>query len=123
MVGVMLGGGQGRASAFRTRIVARGGWRCGLLAAAFGALGTAALPPVYLVPFIFVAFSGLVWLVDAVPATRTRQAAVLGWWFGFGHFVPGLYWLANALLLDVQQFGWMVPFAVFGLSAVLGVFT
>ena len=40
-----------------------------------------------------------------------------GWWFGFAHFATGLYWIAIALLVDAAQFGWMVPFAVLGLSA------
>ena len=44
------------------------------------------------------------------------------WWFGFGHFSVGLYWVANALLIEWQRVGWMIPFAVFGLAGVLGVF-
>jgi apolipoprotein N-acyltransferase len=40
-----------------------------------------------------------------------------------GHFVAGTYWVALALLTDAERYGWMVPFAVLGLSAVLAVFT
>jgi apolipoprotein N-acyltransferase len=47
---------------------------------------------------------------------------VAGWWFGFGHFVIGLYWVGEALLVDPAKFGWMIPFAVFGLSAGLALF-
>ena len=38
-------------------------------------------------------------------------------------FRSNLYWLAYALLIDAAQFGWMVPFAVFGLSGFFALFT
>ncbi|MDE2069230.1 MAG: apolipoprotein N-acyltransferase [Bradyrhizobium sp.] len=60
------------------------------------------------------------WLIDSSPSTRSAFAT--GWWFGLGHFVLGLYWIAEALLIDPQKFGWMIPFAVFGLSGGLALF-
>ena len=113
-----------RFAAFRLRLAAAG-WRRTALAAAFGIVATGALPPVYAWPLVFVSFSGLIWLLDLASPDRGTDvgaAFAVGWWFAFGHFVTNLYWLANALLLDAAQFGWMVPFAVFGLSAVLAVF-
>src|SRR5262249_30711722 len=50
------------------------------------------------------------------------SAAVAGWWFGFGYFVAGLYWLGNAFLVDAKTFAWLVPFAIFGLPAYLALF-
>ena len=47
----------------------------------------------------------------------------LGWWFGLGHFTVGLYWIANALTVDLASFWWLVPFALFGIPSVLAVFT
>ena len=47
---------------------------------------------------------------------------MLGFWFGFGHHVAGLYWLAWPMTLDLARFGWMIPFAVFGLSGLLALF-
>ena len=101
------------------------GWRQAAAAAILGMAATAALPPLHLVPLVFLAFTGLVWLLEtADEAERSlRRAFLFGWWFGFGHFVTNLYWLAFALLIDAAQFGWMVPFAVFGLSGVLALFT
>ena len=46
-------------------------------------------------------------------------AAVSGWWFGFGYFVAGLYWLGFAFLVDAKTFGWLLPFAVTALPVVL----
>ncbi len=43
-------------------------------------------------------------------------AAVAGWWFGFGYFLAGLYWIGLAFLVDAKTFGWLLPFAVIGAS-------
>jgi apolipoprotein N-acyltransferase len=50
-------------------------------------------------------------------------AAVTGWWFGFGYFLAGLYWVGNAFLVDAKIFGWLLPFAVTLLPAGLALFT
>lgn len=114
-----------RAEMLRARIGRLVGWRRAGLAVALGLCTTAALPPVYVVPLLFIAFPTLIWLLDAVPArprAATRTAFAIGWWFGFGHFFAGFYWLSNALLLDAAQFGWMVPFVLFGLAGGLALF-
>lgn len=81
---------------------------------------TFAFPPLYIIPFLFIGLSGLLFLIHISPSAK--QAFWVGWWFGFGHFVTGIYWIAYALLTDAAQFGWMVPFAVFGISAALAVY-
>ena len=52
---------------------------------------------------LLLAFPGLLWLLEGA-ATR-RSAFFTGWWFGFGHFVLGLYWISFALLTDVASSG------------------
>ncbi len=96
------------------------GWRRCAGALALGALGALALPPVHAVPLLIASLVGLLWL--SVGAKPVRGAFFLGWWFGFGHFLVGVQWMANAFLTDVERFGWMIPFAVGGLAAVLAVF-
>jgi apolipoprotein N-acyltransferase len=97
------------------------GWRRWLTAALLGMCATAALPPVHALPLLIVAFTGLVWLLDG--ARSHRAAFGIGWWFGIGFFLTGLYWVSIAFLVDAATFGWMIPFALFGLSAGLGLFT
>ena len=97
------------------------GWRRALTAMGAGAVAAAALPPVGAVPLLVVAFTALVWLIDG--CRRGRAALAVGWWFGFGHFIAGLYWTGTALLTEPEKFAWMVPFAVIGLPAGLAVFT
>lgn len=97
------------------------GWRRNVLAMVLGCAASAALPPVYALPLLVVAFSGLMWQLEG--ARRGRGAFAAGWWFGFGHFAIGLYWIAHALLVDAAKFGWMIPFAIGGLAAGFGLFT
>jgi len=96
------------------------GWRRAGLAVVLGGLAALALPPIGLVPLLAVSFTGLVWLCDG--AARRRAVFWVGWWFGLGFFVAGLYWIGVAFLVDAARFGWMIPFAVVGLSAYLAIF-
>ncbi len=102
------------------RVVAVSGWRRNLLAAGLGVLAAAALPPLHVLVLLIPAFVGLIWLTAA--AGGWRRVFVVGWWFGFGHFAAGLYWLAFAFMVEPDKFAWMAPFAVFGLAAVMAVF-
>lgn len=97
------------------------GWRRYGLAALLGVLAAAALSPVDLTPVLVIAFSGLIWLADGTVSRR--DALALGWSFGFGFFVAGLYWIAAALFVDIAAFWWLVPFAVLGIPAGFAIFT
>ena len=102
------------------RLAALGGWRRRGAALLLGALAAAALPPVHALPLLLIAFPGLIILLRG---TRTVWNGFwVGWWFGCGYFVAGLYWLAWPFTLDMERFGWMIPFAVFGLSALQAIF-
>ena len=96
------------------------GWRRSALAAALGALSAAALPPGHALPLLLVSFTGLVWLVHA--SRSPWRAAVAGWWFGFTHFLVGIYWIGAAFLTDPSRFGWLMAPAVLGLSAFFALF-
>ncbi len=104
----------------KDKIVGLTGWRRFALAAVLGALATTSLPPVHVVVMLIPAFTGLVWLIDG--AKGRRAAFAVGWWFGFGHFVSGVYWIAISMLVKPDSYAWMIPFAVFGLPALLAVF-
>ena len=101
-------------------MAALGGWRRYGAAVLCGCLATLAMPPLYMFPALLPALCGLLWL--SAGARTWRQAFATGWWFGFAHFVTGLYWITNALLVDAEQFGWLAPFAVSGLSVGFALF-
>ena len=102
-------------------VAAVSGWRRFAMAFGFGVLAATALPPLHAIPVLLVSFTGLIWQLDAAVSRRTGFA--LGWWFGVGFFAAGLYWIAHALLTDPARFGWLIPFAIGGLSAGLAVFS
>ncbi|WP_372338771.1 apolipoprotein N-acyltransferase [Mangrovibrevibacter kandeliae] len=105
------------------------GWRRALLAVGAGAFATLALPP-YNVPAAgFVSFTLLVWMLDGAAGdpgrnlvARAMPAFRIGWLFGFGYFVAGLWWLGAAMLVDAGLFVWAIPIAVLVLPAILAIY-
>jgi apolipoprotein N-acyltransferase len=107
-------------------IVLAWGWRRALIATAAGAVSALAMAPFHAFPLLFLTFPVMVWLIDGAAAGRLGglpAAAIAGWWFGFGYFVAGLYWVGYAFLVDADLFGWLLPVAVTGLPALLALFT
>jgi len=102
------------------RLVALRGWRAGLAACVLGALSAAALPPVTAIPVLLLTIPGLLILLGS--RAGWRGAAWMGFWFGFGLHLVGLYWITEAILFEAAQFWWLVPLAVPGLSVVLALF-
>ena len=108
------------------RVILAWGWQRYALACGAGAVTTLGFAPFHAWPLLFLTFPVLVWLIDGAAAGRFGRAfsaAVVGWWFGFGFFVTGLYWTGIALLVDAKTFGWLMPFAVAGLPAGLALLT
>ncbi len=50
----------------------------------------------------------LVWLIDRVQraprAAMVRLRSGRGWWFGFGYFLLGLFWIGEAFLVEAERF-------------------
>jgi apolipoprotein N-acyltransferase len=107
-------------------IILSWGWKRAAIALAAGALSALAMAPLNAWPVLLITFPVMVWLIDGAGAGRWRgvpAAAMAGWWFGLGYFVPGLYWIGYAFLVDASTFAWLLPFAVLGLPAYLALFT
>lgn len=107
-------------TAFASRLTALRGRHA--LGAAFGLglISALAMPPVHLVPVLLIGIPGL--LVLAGAARDWKRAGLIGLFWGWGHFVGGLYWLTNAILTEVERFWWLVPIAVPSLALPLGLF-
>ena len=106
-------------------IILAWGWKRAIIALVAGALSALAMAPFNAWPVLFVTFPVAVWLIDGAAAGKRRgvpAAAMSGFWFGLGYFVPGLYWTGNAFLVDAPTFAWLMPFAVLGLPAYLALF-
>ena len=104
------------------------GWKRALLAAFAGAISVLAFAPLHVWPVLFLSFGLLVWLLDGCHAgharlgTRLRCATLIGFWFGFGYFLTGLYWTAEAFLVEPWRHGWLIPFAMTGLAGGMALF-
>ncbi len=107
------------------------GWRRALVSGLAGTLAAAALPPFNILPLLFVSFTILVWLIDGTCTDNTspnggvrnlKSAAWLGWWFCFGYFLVGLYWIGFAFLVEAEATAWMIPFVVVLFPAGLAIF-
>ncbi len=113
----------------------------GVLAAASGALSVMAFAPYLACPILFVTLPMLVWLLDAAalqpelgpmqPRMRLRaihrqyaalRMAAVGWCFGFGFFLAGLFWIGEAFLVEAETFAVLMPFAVTLMPAGLALF-
>ncbi len=113
-------------AALADKVILAWGWPRRLIALAAGASGALALPPLDLWPLVVLPMTVAVWLIDgAVGTSRAaglRSAAVAGWWWGFGFFLAGLWWLGAAFLVEADKFAWAMPLGVVALPAVLAVF-
>ncbi|HRD77212.1 MAG TPA: apolipoprotein N-acyltransferase [Hyphomicrobiaceae bacterium] len=89
----------------------------------------AAMAPLFAWPVLLFTLPALTWLLDGDVNrangngwARLRAAFATGWWFGFGYFFGGLFWIGEAFLVEAEMFGWALPFAVTLMPAGLGVF-
>jgi apolipoprotein N-acyltransferase len=110
---------------FSHLIVLAWGWQRACIAFVVGAASALALAPVDFWPVLFLTFPILTWLIDGAAGRwgGLLTAAATGWWFGFGYFLAGLYWVGYAFLVDAKTFGWLLPIAVLTLPAGLALFT
>ena len=117
------------------RVALSSGWPRRFIAMIAGAVGALALAPVNILPAMIVPMTVAVWLIDGsdqASLTRSgaqrhfwpslRAAASAGWWWGFGYFVAGLWWVGAACLVEPDQFAWALPFSVLGVPTLLAFF-
>jgi apolipoprotein N-acyltransferase len=101
------------------------GWRRALWAFGAGVGATLSMAPYYFLPLLLVGFCILVWLADSVWQNHKRRrfaGFATGWWFGFGYFLAGMYWMSFSFFVQADQFALLSPLALFGLPAFLALF-
>lgn len=89
-------------------------------AAFLGGLSAFALPPFYFFPLAFVSFTLLALMY--YRENSLKRLAEIGYWFGFGYFAVGLYWIGNAVLVDAATTGWLYPVVLLMGGAFFGLF-
>lgn len=96
------------------------GWRRNLFLFAVGAAGLFLFAPFDGWPLLFILIP-LFWrMLDTAPTMR--RAMWDAFFFGYGFFMAGTYWIALSLTVDADRFAWLIPFSLFGLSAVFALY-
>lgn len=78
------------------------------------------LPPVNFFLLLFACVPAFI-LTARNAATRWR-AFFVGWAFGCGFFIFGLYWVSAALFVDIEQWKWVLPLSLVLGPSVLAIF-
>jgi apolipoprotein N-acyltransferase len=88
------------------------GWRSVALAFVSGLLSALSFAPFGIFPLLLLSFAVLVLLLDGARAGPRPiwRSALIGWAYGFGQFLAGLYWVAYAFLVDPLEHAWQIPF-------------
>ena len=105
---------------FHAVLIGLSGWKLWAVAGLLGAIGSLAFAPTYMVPVLVPALTGL--LLFCTSAASLRAAFLIGWWFGFGHFVAGFYWVGNSFVVaDVGVFAGILAVAALAATAALSI--
>src|SRR5436190_22868383 len=101
------------------------GWHQLAVAFATGAFPALGFVPFALFPALLLGFAVLILLLDGThfqPRAIVR-AALVGFVFGFGQFLVGMYWVGYAFFVDPSEHLWQLPIGIAGLPALLALFT
>lgn len=85
-----------------------------------GAFCNLAFAPFHI--FVAAIFSIAVFYFLLENLSTKKSIFYLGWFYGFGYFLAGVYWISISLLVDAGSFAWLIPFAVSLIPATLGLY-
>lgn len=85
-----------------------------------GAISATGFAPLHLWPLTLVALAG--WMALTLRSRGGWRALGIGWFFGIGHFIVGLNWIATAFTYQAAMPAWLGWIAVFLLSLYLAVY-
>lgn len=76
----------------------------------FGAISCLAFAPFNFFPAAIISLSGFYFLLE--KESEKKQIFWLGFFYGFGYFLAGIYWISISLLVEAEKFAWLIPFAL-----------
>ena len=90
------------------------------VALAAGLISAAGFEPLNFWPLTVAGVAALVWLLGRTPTLKSALAT--GWWWGVGHFIASLYWIAHAFQFQAKMPSWLGWIAVLALSALMAIY-
>ena len=94
-------------------------WTRRVFAFAVGALLTLGFAPLQWWPLAILCPAVLMYLWEGA---RPGEAAKLGFWFNFGTFVFGVYWIYTGVHIMAGVPAWIALFLMFGLSGIMAAY-
>ncbi len=91
-----------------------------LTALCAGGLLSLAFAPFHLFIIIPISFSVFYFLLE--KESDRKEIFWLGFFFGYGHFLVGIYWISISLLVDAAHFAWLIPFALTIIPSILALY-
>ena len=103
------------------------GWRRFLLLLVAGAIAGLSVPPLFVLPALFVTFPVWIWCLDGAESHRGWRrlfgpAFTIGFAFGWGYFSVAFHWLGAAFFVDGGIMLAIMPFAILALAALIALF-
>jgi apolipoprotein N-acyltransferase len=103
------------------------GWRQFLLLLVLGAIAGTSVPPLFILPALFVTFPFWVWALDGAERRRGLglifgPAFGIGFAFGWGYFIVAFHWLGAAFFVEGGWFLALMPMAILALAALIALF-
>ena len=91
-----------------------------LISFGVGSILTLAFAPFNL--FIFCPISIVIFFLIIDKLDNLKQVFYRSFFYCFGFFVCGIYWICNSLLIDVVKYGWLIPFAITLIPALMALY-
>lgn len=105
------------------------GWQRHSAALLAGLVSALAMPPFDVVFILFITFPILIWLIDGAASEASNgifgkivEGFKPGFFFGFGYFFAGLWWIGSAFLVEAEDFLWALPIAITAVPFALAFF-
>ncbi len=90
------------------------------IAFGLGSLLVLAFAPFNLFFFAIVSLSLFYAMIEQKKCSK--QISILAFFYMFGFFVFGVYWICNSLFIDLKRFGWLIPFAITLIPALMATY-
>ena len=91
-----------------------------LIAFGAGSMLTLAFAPFNFFIFCPISISFIFLILD--KENNLKQVFYRSFFFCFGFFVFGIYWICNSLLIDIAKYGWLIPFAITLIPALMALY-